>query len=123
VIALWVALLGGAGAVARFVLDGFIRSKVATLVPMGTLVINVSGSLLLGFMTGLVMVGIESHDLRVMLGTGFCGGYTTFSTAMIDTVRLLQQRRVVAALVNGVGMLVLALAAAVLGIFLGTLLG
>jgi len=121
VIALYVALLGGTGAVARFVLDGFIRSKWASLVPMGTLVINVSGSLLLGVMTGLVMVGIESTDLRVLLGTGFCGGYTTFSTAMIDTVRLMQQRRWVAAFLNGAGMLVLALAAAVLGIFLGTL--
>ncbi|MCL2514452.1 MAG: fluoride efflux transporter CrcB [Microbacteriaceae bacterium] len=120
-IALYVALLGGTGAVARFVLDGFIRSKWASLVPMGTLVINVSGSLLLGVMTGLVMVGIESTDLRVLLGTGFCGGYTTFSTAMIDTVRLMQQRRWVAAFLNGAGMLVLALAAAVLGIFLGTL--
>lgn len=120
-IALYVALLGGTGAVARFVLDGFIRSKWASLVPMGTLVINVSGSLLLGVMTGLVIVGIESTDLRVLLGTGFCGGYTTFSTAMIDTVRLMQQRRWVAAFLNGAGMLVLALAAAVLGIFLGTL--
>lgn len=122
-IALWVTLLGGAGSVARFVLDGFIRSKLATLVPMGTLVINVSGSFILGVMTGLVLVGIESTDLRIVLGTGFCGGFTTFSTAMIDTVRLLQQRRWVAAFLNGVGMMVLALAAAVLGIFLGTLPG
>ena len=120
-IALLVALAGGVGAVARFLLDGAIRSRIALLVPAGTFVINVSGSLLLGFITGIVMVGAEPTDFRVVLGTGFLGGYTTFSTATIETVRLLQQRRWVAAGVNGVGMLLLGLGAAVLGVFLGTL--
>jgi CrcB protein len=120
-IPLLVAVAGGVGAVARFVLDGVIRSRVALLVPAGTFVINVSGSLLLGFVTGLVLVGAEPADFRVVLGTGFLGGYTTFSTATIETVRLLQQRRWVAAAVNGVGMLLLGLGAAVLGVFLGTL--
>jgi CrcB protein len=120
-IPLLVAVAGGVGAVARFVLDGVIRSRVALLVPAGTFVINVSGSLLLGFVTGLVLVGAEPADFRVVLGTGFLGGYTTFSTATIETVRLLQQRRWVAAAVNGVAMLLLGLGAAVLGVFLGTL--
>jgi CrcB protein len=120
-IPLLVAVAGGVGAVARFVLDGLIRSRVALLVPAGTVVINVSGSLLLGFVTGLVLVGAEPSDFRVVLGTGFLGGYTTFSTATIETVRLLQQRRWVAAAVNGVAMLLLGLGAAVLGVFLGTL--
>ncbi|WP_425553244.1 fluoride efflux transporter CrcB [Gryllotalpicola koreensis] len=121
-IALLVAGAGGVGAVSRFVLDGLIRSRVTSLVPAGTFVINVSGSLLLGFVTGLVLVGAEPADFRVVLGTGFLGGYTTFSTAMIETVRLLQQRRWVAAGANGVLMLLLGLGAAVLGIFLGTLI-
>ncbi|WP_425459332.1 fluoride efflux transporter CrcB [Gryllotalpicola protaetiae] len=120
-VALLVAVAGGVGAVSRFVLDGVIRSRVASLVPAGTFVINVSGSLLLGFVTGLVLVGAEPTDFRVVLGTGFLGGYTTFSTAMIETVRLLQQRRWVAAGVNGIAMLLLGLGAAVLGVFLGTL--
>ncbi|GAA4169975.1 fluoride efflux transporter CrcB [Gryllotalpicola koreensis] len=122
IIALLVAGAGGVGAVSRFVLDGLIRSRVTSLVPAGTFVINVSGSLLLGFVTGLVLVGAEPADFRVVLGTGFLGGYTTFSTAMIETVRLLQQRRWVAAGANGVLMLLLGLGAAVLGIFLGTLI-
>ncbi|AYG03645.1 fluoride efflux transporter CrcB [Gryllotalpicola protaetiae] len=121
IVALLVAVAGGVGAVSRFVLDGVIRSRVASLVPAGTFVINVSGSLLLGFVTGLVLVGAEPTDFRVVLGTGFLGGYTTFSTAMIETVRLLQQRRWVAAGVNGIAMLLLGLGAAVLGVFLGTL--
>ena len=91
------------------------------LVPAGTFVINVSGSLLLGLITGLVLVGAEPSDFRIVLGTGFLGGYTTFSTAMIDTVRLLQQRRWLAAAVTGVGMMLLGLGAAILGVFLGML--
>ena len=121
ILPLLVAVAGGVGAVARFVLDGLIRSRIALLVPAGTFVINVSGSLLLGFVTGVVMAGAEPTDVRVVLGTGFLGGYTTFSTAMIETVRLLQQRRWGGAAVNAAGMLLLALGAAVLGVFLGTL--
>lgn len=120
-IPLLVAVAGGVGAVARFVLDGVVRSRLTSIVPAGTLIINISGSLLLGVITGLVLVGVEPSDFRVVLGTGFLGGYTTFSTAMIETVRLLQQRRLVAAAVNGIGMLILGLGAAVLGVFLGTL--
>ncbi|MFC4244072.1 fluoride efflux transporter CrcB [Gryllotalpicola reticulitermitis] len=118
---LLVSLCGGAGAVARFALDGVIRSRWASIVPLGTIVINVSGSLLLGVLTGLLMAGVESSNVKIVIGTGFMGGYTTFSTAMIETVRLLQQRRWVAAGINGIGMMILALAAAVLGLFLGTL--
>jgi len=118
-----VAVAGGLGATSRFVLDGVIRSRIASRVPAGTLVINVSGSLLLGFVTGLVLAGAEPADFRVVLGTGFLGGYTTFSTAMIETVRLLQQRRWLAAAANGLGMLLLGLGAAALGIFLGSLAG
>ena len=121
IIALLAALSGGVGAVARFVLDGVIRSRWASIVPLGTIAINVSGSLLLGVLTGLLMAGVEPNSVKVVIGTGFMGGYTTFSTAMIETVRLLQQRRWVAAAVNGIGMMILALAAAVLGVFLGTL--
>jgi CrcB protein len=121
IVPLLVAVAGGVGAVGRFVLDGLIRSRIALLVPAGTFVINVSGSLLLGFVTGIVMAGSEPTDFRVVLGTGFLGGYTTFSTAMIETVRLLQQRRWGAAAVNSVVMLLLGLGAAVLGVFLGTL--
>jgi CrcB protein len=121
IVPILVALCGGVGAVARFVLDGIIRSRVAVIVPLGTLVINVSGSLLLGVLTGLLMAGVGSNSLKLVIGTGFMGGYTTFSTAMIETVRLLQQHRWVAAAVNGIGMMMLALAAAVLGLFLGSL--
>ena len=96
-----VAAAGGIGAVARLVLDGLLRSRVAINFPLGTTVINVSGSFLLGLVTGLALAHGLPAEWRAILGTGFLGGYTTFSTASYETVRLAQQRRYRAALVNG----------------------
>jgi CrcB protein len=118
---LGVAAAGGLGAVARLVFDGVLRSRVRVGFPLGTTVINVTGSLLLGLVTGLALAHGLPPEWRAVLGTGFLGGYTTFSTASYETVRLAQQRRYRAAFVNGVGMLVLALAAAGLGLWLGQL--
>jgi len=116
-----VAAAGGVGAVARLVLDGLLRARVRIAYPLGTTVINVTGSFLLGLVTGLALAHGLPAEWRAVLGTGFLGGYTTFSTASYETVRLAQQRRYRAAFVNGVGMLVLALAAAGLGLWLGEL--
>ncbi|MFF1876703.1 fluoride efflux transporter CrcB [Leifsonia sp. NPDC058230] len=116
-----VAVAGGLGAVARLVFDTFLRSRFAVNFPLGTTVINVTGSFLLGLVTGLALAHGLPAEWRAILGTGFLGGYTTFSTASYETVRLAQQRRYRAALVNGFGMLVLALAAAGLGLWLGSL--
>ncbi|MGH1550005.1 fluoride efflux transporter CrcB [Leifsonia poae] len=116
-----VAAAGGVGAVARLVFDGLLRSWLRVGYPIGTTTINVTGSFLLGLVTGLALAHGLTPEWRAVLGTGFLGGYTTFSTASYETVRLAQQRRYRAALVNGVGMLVLALAAAGLGLWLGQL--
>ena len=117
-----VAVAGGLGAVARLVLDGVLRSLFRINYPFGTTVINVTGSFLLGLVTGLALVHGLPPEWRAILGTGFLGGYTTFSTASYETVRLAQQRRYRAALFNGVGMLILALGAAGLGLWVGGLL-
>ena len=116
-----VAAAGGVGAVARFVLDGVLRSRIRIAYPLGTTVVNVTGSLLLGLVTGLALRHGLPAEWRAVLGTGFLGGYTTFSTASYETVRRAQLRRYRAALMNGFGMLVLALAAAGLGLWLGSL--
>lgn len=118
-----VAVAGGLGAVTRLVFDGFLRSRIALAFPLGTTVINVTGSLLLGFVTALATAHTLPVEWRVVIGTGFLGGYTTFSTASFETVRLAQQRRYRAALLNGFGMLALALLGAGLGLWLGSLFG
>ncbi|SHG10342.1 camphor resistance protein CrcB [Jatrophihabitans endophyticus] len=111
-----VVLAGGVGAVARFVVDGVIRSRWPSRFPWATIVINVSGSLLLGVLTGLMLYRQVDTDVRLVLGTGFCGGYTTFSTATFETVRLLQQGRRGHAVLNGLGTALLCLGAAALGL-------
>lgn len=116
-----VALAGGFGAAARFVLDGFVRSKFRTALPVGTIVINVSGSFVLAFITGLVMWNHASSLWTSILGTGFLGGYTTFSTASVETVRLLQVRRFGAAGLNAVGTLILTVLAVGAGLGLAHL--
>lgn len=121
-LALGVAVAGGLGAASRLVLDGVLRARVRIAFPLGTTVINVTGSFLLGVATGLAAAHGLPPEWRTILGTGFLGGYTTFSTASYETVRLAQQRRYRAAFVNGVVMLALALAAAGLGLWLGGML-
>lgn len=116
------ALAGGLGAACRLVVDGFARSRIRwASYPVGTTLINVSGSLLLGLVTGLTVARVLPEEWRAILGTGFLGGYTTFSTASLETVRLIQSRRPGAALANSVGMLVGCAAAAALGLWLGGL--
>ena len=118
-IVLWMALAGGVGAVARFGLDGLVRSRVASTFPVGTLLVNVTGSFVLGLVTGLTLAHVVPEDLRLVVGTGFCGGYTTFSTASFETVRLVEQRRMGPALLSGVGTLLVTVCVAALGLWLG----
>jgi len=120
-VVLAVAVAGGLGAVARLVLDGVLRSRVRVSFPLGTTAINVTGSFLLGLVTALALAHGLPPEWRAILGTGFIGGYTTFSTASYETVRLAQQRRYRAALFTGVGMMLLSLGAAGLGLWLGGL--
>lgn len=117
---LLLALAGGLGAATRFVLDGFVRTLIKTALPWGTILINVSGSLVLGFLAGLVMRGIAPESLLLILGTGFLGGYTTFSTASLETIRLIQSRRPGLALVNGVGTMAISVLAAAAGVWLAS---
>ena len=114
-----VAVAGGVGAVLRFVLDGAVRQVLGGRWPWGTALINVSGSFLLGLLTGLAGRALPP-ELLLVLGTGLLGGYTTFSTASVETVRLLQQRRVVASLTSGLGVLAVTIAAALLGLALAS---
>ncbi|MFT4398393.1 fluoride efflux transporter FluC [Gordonia lacunae] len=86
-----VMVAGALGAVTRFVVDGAVRRRWPTITPWGTFAINVSGSALLGVLAGLVVFHGVPHGWQSVVGTGFCGGYTTFSTAAFETVRLAQR--------------------------------
>ncbi|MGN6742768.1 MAG: fluoride efflux transporter FluC [Amnibacterium sp.] len=118
---LLVALAGGLGATTRFVLDGAIRTRLRTALPVGTVLINCTGSLLLGLVVGLADRSVLPDALRVVAGTGFLGGYTTFSAASIETVALLRGGRGVAAAVNGLVVPVVTVLLAAGGLALGSL--
>lgn len=115
-------LAGAAGAGARFILDSLVRPRVPTPFPVSTMAINVSGSLLLGVLAGAVLVARVPTEWQTILGAGFLGGYTTFSTASVETVRLIQSRRSGLAFMYSLGTLVLSLSAAAAGLAFGRLL-
>jgi CrcB protein len=110
-------LLGGAiGAPTRYLVDGFVQDRVSGVFPWGTFVINVTGSLLLGIITGLSLYHGLGDLPRTAIGTGFCGAYTTFSTFSYETVRLLEEGSVGLAAGNAFGSVAAGLAAAAIGL-------
>ena len=89
---LWLIAVGSAaGGVSRYLLGSAIQQRAGFAFPMGTLVINVTGSLLIGFLLKFAFAGTSlSPETRALLVTGFCGGYTTFSTFSYDTAALIE---------------------------------
>jgi CrcB protein len=85
-----IALFGGAGAVSRFIVDAEVRRRIRRSFPVGTFLINVLGSFVLGLLTAAATHHAPwlSPTAKAALGTGFCGGFTTFSTASVETARL-----------------------------------
>jgi len=116
----WLAVLaiGGVGAVLRFLVDGWVSRLFAGRLPYGTLVINLSGSFVLGFLDGVVL----PKDAALIFGTGLIGAYTTFSTWMFETQRLGEERQVARAAANVWISLVAGVSLAALGLWLGGLL-
>jgi CrcB protein len=101
----WAAFVaaGAAGAPARYLLDRAVAERARGAFPWGTFVINITGSFLFGLLTGLGLNHAFPKVPRVVLGTGFCGAYTTFSTFTFETVRLLEEGAVAEALRNAAG--------------------
>ena len=90
-ISILVVMFGGAiGAIARYQLDGLIQDHTHGALPIGTLVINVSGALALGILIGLRIEHGLPATLELAAGTGFCGAFTTFSSLMYESTRLAQ---------------------------------
>jgi CrcB protein len=107
---------GAVGAPARYLLDEAISSRTLSVFPWGTMAVNVSGSFLLGVLTGLALFHGFPTTPRVILGTGFCGAYTTFSTFTHETVRLVEEGAVNQAVRNALASLVLGAGAAAAGL-------
>lgn len=121
-ILLAVALAGALGAPLRFMVDGFVQDRLGGAFPWGTFVVNVSGSLLLGFLTGVALYHGFPSVPKAFLATGFCGSYTTFSTFGYETIRLADDNAGLLAGANALGSLVAGLAAAASGLALAALL-
>jgi CrcB protein len=89
---IWLVMLGSAlGGGARYLLGPWVQQRTGAVFPTGTLVINVAGSLLMTFIFRYAMESAAIRpDVRIMLTTGFCGGFTTFSTFSYETVKLVE---------------------------------
>ena len=114
---LYVALGSAIGGAARLLLGTLIQQRAGTMFPIGTLLINVTGSLLLGFlMRAALGTPSISPEVRGFLTTGLCGGYTTFSTFTFDTLVLLEDGELArAAWYMGLSVFV-----SLLGVYLGS---
>ena len=109
-------MLGAAlGAPSRWLLDQAIQTRRESAFPLGTWVINVSGSLILGVILGATAFGPGSPDLVAVAGTGFCGGFTTYSTFGYETLRLTEDGSYLEAGLNVVSSLAFGLIAALVG--------
>ena len=111
--AVWagVVVIGGLGSMARFMVDRAVARRAARSFPFGTLTVNITGAVLLGFITGLAL----SHTVALLAGTAFVGAYTTFSTWMLETQRLAEERQLLPALANIGVSVILGVAAAAAG--------
>ena len=109
----WIGVLvaGGFGALLRFLVDGAVARRAARSFPFGTLAVNISGAALLGLLGGLAL----SRHAALVADTAFVGSYTTFSTWMLETQRLGEERQVGGAVANLVVSIVLGIAAALCG--------
>jgi fluoride exporter len=110
---------GGAGAALRLGLNGMVHRHVRPDYPVAMSIINVTGSFVLGLVTGLAARGVLPDRWSLLIGVGLVGGFTAFSTTSLQTLRLVQERRIWLALSNSFGMIALAVLMAGVGIWLG----
>jgi len=115
-----VAIGGAAGAVARYLVDGWVSDRTGGAFPLGTLVVNASGAFVLGLLATLALErSVLPAGSRGPVLIGFVGAYTTFSTWMLETWRLAEQGAWLGAIVNVGGSVILGLVALGAGIALG----
>ncbi|MEU6017901.1 fluoride efflux transporter CrcB [Streptomyces sp. NPDC047515] len=108
----WLLVIVGAavGAPLRYLTDRAVQSRHDTVFPWGTFTVNVTGSLVLGLLTGATAAGAATSHLQLLLGTGLCGALTTYSTLSYETLRLAEDgarfyaaANILASVVTGLG--------------------
>lgn len=116
----WLLVVVGAmvGAPLRYLTDRAVQARHDSLFPWGTFVVNVTGSLILGLLTGAVSAGAAGPHLQLLIGTGLCGALTTYSTFSYETLRLTEAGAGLYAAANAVASVTAGLAAAFAGVSL-----
>ncbi|MGW3867488.1 fluoride efflux transporter CrcB [Streptomyces sp. NPDC005047] len=114
----WALVIAGAavGAPLRYLTDLSVQKRHDTVFPWGTLAVNVAGCLILGLLAGAVTYDAASNSLQLLVGTGFCGALTTYSTFSYETMRLAESGARFFAAANIVASIVAGLGAAFLGV-------
>jgi fluoride exporter len=115
---LLVIIVASIGAPLRYLTDRAVQARHDSVFPWGTFAINVSGSLILGLLTGAVAAGAASSHLQLLLGTGLCGALTTYSTFSYETLRLVEDGARFYAVANVLASVVAGLGAAFVGVSL-----
>jgi CrcB protein len=117
---LLIALGGAAGATARYLVDSWVAQRAVGAFPWGTLIVNLSGSLVLGLLFALAVErGLLPAPSRAPVLVGFIGAYTTFSTLMLESWRLIEGGAVALGLANLVGSSAAGIVAVVAGLMIG----
>lgn len=111
-----VSAASAVGAPARYLLDKAVSARRTSALPLGTMAVNLSGAFLLGLLTGLAAHHGLPRGVFLMLGSGFCGAYTTFSTFSYETMRLVEEGSIAEATANVVLSLAAGMAAAGAGL-------
>ncbi|MFE6869244.1 fluoride efflux transporter CrcB [Kitasatospora sp. NPDC057692] len=113
----WLLVVAGAavGAPLRYLTDRAVQARHDTGFPWGTFTVNVAGSLVLGLLTGAVAAGAASPEVQLLVGTGFCGALTTYSTFSYETLRLAESGAGLFAVLNVVGSVTAGLGSAFAG--------
>lgn len=114
---LFTAIGGGLGAMLRYILDTILKERARMHPALSILIINALGSLVLGFTAAVILEAPAIHTLLII---GVCGGFTTFSTASLDTYKLLQQRAFTLAVAHAIGQLAICVALAFAGFFIAS---